>query len=807
MFLISILDFELLMKTKILLPAFLLILLTGCSRNENHMLISPVRFNDDWQFILSADSARVFNDHPSLIWEKVKLPHTPRTEPLIVIDQWQGICWYRKDFILSPAEETQNLASPKNIVSQQYYLKFEGAMNVADVWINGVHKIRHLGGFLPFVINFTEEAKPGQMNRVIVRLDNTDNPITGPKPLKDLDFNIYGGLYRDVFLMMENPVHISDPFYENIPGSGGIFVTYPEVSNEHAIIRIATHIRNRGVGDEKIQVRHRVMDGGTVVATGSRDVVYNVSTAPVATTTATIELSSPRLWSPSAPNLYSLITDVFCNGQLSDTDTTRFGIRWFDITRDRFAINGEEVFLRGVNRHQEYPYIGYALSNEAQYRDARKIKEAGFDYVRLSHYPHSPAFMDACDELGLLVLDAIPGWQYYNPDPAFQDQAIRTCRDMIRRDRNHPCVLAWEVSLNESWMPEPFIDRAVAAAREEYPGDQCFTAGWQSYGYDIYLQARQHRLEHYQEPDKPYIVSEYGDWEYYALNAGFAQNEWKDLLPDERTSRQLPGAGEKRLLQQATNIQEAHNDNFNTPAFADGYWVMYDYNRGYSPDLEASGIMSILRAPKFSYYFFRSQRAPDEISPDYASGPMVKIASYWDENSSADVRVFSNCAEVELTPNGKTIARQKPDTGRMCDNLAYPPFTFRLEGFAPGTLVARGFVEGTLAATDTVATPGIPSALKLVLDESGRPPKTGVNDVLFVYAIIVDEDGQTVPVNDLEVKFSVSGDAGIVNPGSIALSEAGVATALIRIGDSAGKIILVAETEDFHPMSLEFSSF
>jgi beta-galactosidase len=423
------------------------------------------------------------------------------------------------------------------------------------------------------------------------------------------------------------------------------------------------------------------------------------------------------------------------------------------------------------------------------------IKDAGFDYVRLSHYPHSPAFMDACDELGLVVIDAIPGWQYFNEDGSFKKQAIQTCRDMIRRDRNHPCVMAWEVSLNESWMPEEFIDQAVAAAREEYPCDQCFTAGWMEYGYDIFLQARQHRLQHYEQPGKPYVVSEYGDWEYFAMNAGLEQDKWENLIPEDRSSRQPVEAGEKRLLQQATNIQEAHNDNFNTPAFADGYWVMYDYNRGFADNLEYSGIMSIFRVPKYSCYFFRSQRDADEVSSLFLSGPMVEIASCWDDSSSSDIRVFSNCEGVELSLNGILISRQKPDTGRICNNLAHPPFTFRLDKFKPGTLVAVGFTGGEKAVQDTVATPGKPVALKLAYDECGRPPKAGCNDAVFVYAVIIDENGNRVPENGAIVNFSVSGDASVINPGSMALSEAGIATALIRIGETPGEISILAHSK------------
>jgi beta-galactosidase len=766
----------------------MLLLMNGCHKAKNTAIQPSRLFNDNWQFILSADSSAVFNSESNLAWEKVRLPHTPVTEPLVVNNQWQGICWYRKDFKL-----------PAGAVGKRLFLRFEGAMNVADIWVNGVKKITHLGGYLPFEIDFTNEAVADGLNHVIVRLDNTDNPITGPKPLKQLDFNTYGGLYRDVFLIMKNSVFITDPIFENKPGSGGIFVTYPEVSEEKAVIRVETHIRNTGTGEQDIVVNHQILN---FCSNRCRDVKFYISAESLPavipsnlTNIATISIDSPKLWSPSDPNLYFLVTQVFSDGQLTDTDTTRIGIRHFEITKDHFSINGEEMFLRGVNRHQEYPYIGYALSNNAQFRDARLIKEAGFDYVRLSHYPHSPAFMDACDELGLLVLDAIPGWQYYSEDEAFKTQVIQTCRDMIRRDRNHACVMAWEVSLNESWMQEEFIDRAVAAAREEYPGDGCFTAGWMNYGYDIFLQARQHRLEHYVTPQKPYIVSEYGDWEYYAMNAGLDQDKWKDLAPDDRSSRQYMTSGEKRLLQQATNIQEAHNDNFNTPAFADGYWSMFDYNRGYTDDIETSGIMSILRVPKFSYYFFKSQRDADEVSPLFSSGPMVFIASCWDENSSSNVRVFSNCEEVELTLNGVLISSQKPDTGRISGNLAHPPFTFSTGKFQPGTLIATGYIQGEKAVQDTVVTPGKPKALKLICDESGRPLKAGCNDAVFIRAIIVDENGNKVPVNDQIVIFSISGDATVINPESKASTEAGIATALIRIGEKPGEISITADAE------------
>lgn len=771
--------------------ASLLLLLYGCSGQEQGVQPAKINFNDRWEFLISEDSLTAISASPS--WDAVTLPHTPVIEPLVVNDQWQGTCWYRKRFFLDRKYADKNL-----------FLEFEGAMMVAEVWVNGIKKARHMGGYLPFTVDFTVDALPGDTNEVIVKLDNRDNPVTGPKPLEILDFNMYGGLYRDVFFIAKNEVFITDPILENKTAGGGIFVRYPEVSAERAAIEVKTHIRNTGNKSAGVTIVHQLHDGDALILEEAAP-IQALGARADHHVTASFEVLDPLLWSPRSPNLYSLVTQIYTEGKLTDADTTRIGIKSIAFENNQLVLNGEKMFLRGVNRHQEYPYVGYALSNEAQFREAIKIKEAGFDYVRLSHYPHSRAFMDACDEIGLLVIDAILGWQYYSDDPAFQDHVFGTCRDLIRRDRNHACVLAWEVSLNESWMPETFIDSLTAIAHLEYPGNQCFTAGWQEYGYDIYLQARQHRLQHYSPPEKPYVVSEYGDWEYYAMNAGLDQDAWQDLQQEERSSRQLLANGEERLLQQARNIQEAHNDNFNTPAFADGYWVMFDYNRGYADDLEASGIMSINRLPKFSYYFFRSQRDPDEVSDRFSSGPMVYIASYWDVNSNPAVRVFSNCEEVELHLNDSLISKQWPDEDRISGNLAHPPFTFLLDQFEKGTLTATGFINGQEAARHERKTPENPVVLRLRVDEHGKTPQSGVNDLVFVYAMIIDNNGTVVPVSGTTVNFTLEGNGELISPSS-AGSEAGIATAVVRIGESAGPLTIHASAPGLAEGTVKFTS-
>jgi len=734
---------------------------------------SRIDFNPAWQFHLGdADGAEHvgFDDDA---WSGATLPHTARIESLVTgkpgsdTYQWQGICWYRKRFAVSRESAGRTLL-----------LNFDGAMNVADVWLNGDYLGRHLGGWLPFGFDISKKVVPGGDNLLAVRLDNRDNPVTGPKPLAQLDFNPYHGIYRNVRLVIKDPLHITDPILADKPGSGGVFVTYPDVSSEEATVRVQVHVRNDRASAASFQVRavlagpngriaaESVSDGIRLGPGEDRDVVQD------------LRVLSPALWSPRRPVLYALHAEVVEDGVVVDEDVARIGVRRIEISAEGFRINGERMFLRGTNRHQEYPYVGYALSDAAQYRDALKIKAAGFDYIRLSHYAHAPAFMDACDELGLVVMNCIPGWQFFNhADPAFTDLQYENCRRLLRRDRNHPCVILWEVSLNETAMPPEFIRTTHAIAHEEYPGDQCFTCGWTE-GYDVFIQARQHGGCR-EVTDRACVVSEYGDWEYYAQNAGLQQEGWGDLTPDEANSRQVRWQGEAALLQQATNFQEAHNDNRKSIAFADGLWVMYDYNRGYAPDLESSGCMDIFRLPKFSHALFQSQRDAGEPRARAESGPMVFIASYWAPDSSTTVRVFSNCDEVALSLDGSLVERRGPDVDRISTNLAHPPFTFRLDGFRAGTLEAIGYVGGQAVARHVVLTPGVVERLHLRLDESGRPFAMDGKDVAFLYAELRDALGTVVPEAWENVFFGATGDVALVgaNPFS---SDAGIASVLLQ---------------------------
>jgi len=763
-------------------------------KNNGAPFRRDINFNDDWKFKRCESSENTLEtfkeiDYNDAAWEKVALPHTPRIEPLVVNDQWQGICWYRKEFALESAHKGKKI-----------FIEFEAAMQIAEIWINGKHKTNHYGGYLPFSIDITGDIFFDKQNLLAVRLDNRDNPEVPPgKPLKDLDFNMYGGLYRNVKMHILDKLYMTDAVHADKVAGGGIFVQYPVVEKDRAQVRVQTHVINEDDELRKFKVVSRLLDGNKLIAEKTSE-MESLASSEDKHLVQTIDVQAPKLWRPDSPHLYKLHSVILQDDKIVDEVETRIGIRHISFSAaNGFMINGEKFYLRGTNRHQEYPYIGYALPDNAHYRDALKIKQAGFDFVRLSHYPHAEAFMTACDELGILVMDSIPGWQFFGND-LFQQRSLQDCREMIRRDRNHPSVILWEVSLNESDMSKAFMEKTHSIAHEEYPGDQCYTCGWQDYAYDVFIPARQHAkpLDYWKKynKNKPIFIAEYGDWEYYAQDAGFNQTEFKNLSPEERTSRQLRGHGEKRLLQQALNYQEAFNDNLASPAVGCANWLIFDYNRGYADDIEASGIMDIFRIPKFAYYFYKSQRPAQKLTNHSTQpGPVLHIANYWTENSDLDVKVYSNCQRVSLLLNGKEIAVQNPDRDVYSSNLTHPPFTFKVDKFQIGEIEAIGFIDGKQVASHKARTPSKTLGLRLSADLSGIEPEVGEKDVFFIYASIVDENGTIIPTAANSVTFELSGPARLIGQNPMD-AEAGIASILVETQGQAGIVEIGAHCSD-----------
>lgn len=711
-------------------------------------------------------------------WEKINLPHTPFVEPLVVLHQWQGICYYRKILNVSKKE-----------IDKQLWLEFEGAMHLADVWVNGQHLIQHSGGYTPFVVDVTGMLHADRGNEILVRLDNRNNSLIPPgKPLETLDFCYYGGLYRDVNLIVKHPVHITHPIMANEVAGGGIFVTYPYVSKQEAEIKVKTQVSNKVGTQRHLTIRHTLYEWSKKKGRGKKVALVESPLVLAAGTTQhhtqQFTVNNPKLWYPDSPALYVLRTEVMDGRKVTDCEDTRIGIRRIEMTREKgFVINDKPLKLEGSNRHQEYPYVGNAISDQAQYRDMYQIRDNGFNTVRLGHYPQDPSVLEACDELGLLVIEPIPGWQFFNKAQGFVDHTYKDIRDLIRRDRNHPSVIMWETTLNESWPPKSWKDQAVRIAHEEFPGDQCYTSG-DTYGYDGFDVCYNDWREGYNRPNttsKPGFIREYYDYEFGGHYS---------------TTRVTRGDGDYALMQNAWNAQWSHNRYraYYPWTIGGAVWSMYDYNRGCCDNICYSGLADLFRLPKFGLLYFRTQMKEGTFTP---AGPMtyeVFINSHWLEGSSDTLQVYGNVDEVKLQLNGRVIARQYPDDkpstseyvsrpdGGNAENIDFPPFTFFNVNWERGELKAIGYKDGKAVAEHVVRTPGAVEAMDITYFESGV--SASCRDLLIVYVNLKDLQGTgCFGENNREVKLEVLQGGELRSPATIK-AEAGVASFLVATTDS-----------------------
>jgi len=716
--------------------------------------LKKVLFNDNWEF----------QAKPSDPVSIVSLPHTPKLEPLVMKGQFIGEVVYRKRF-------DYQLQKGRRLL-----LHFEGAMHTASVALNGKIIGSHVGGYLPFEVDLSEELRDSS-NVLEVFLDNREDPTIPPgKAIKELDFYYHAGIYRNVWLEEVGGIQIQYPYFQTIdanPSSATLQLDF-ELKCQPDLIILPLQVVAR-LGELAFALTNTSFTDSTNV------ISY----------TGKINQKTPQLWSPSDPKLYDLKIDVIYAQDTIARQVLKVGIRKPELKDDGFYLNGSKLFLTGTNRHQEYPYVGNAVPDNAQKRDAQLIKDAGFNFVRLSHYPQAPAFYEACDELGLIVMDAIPGWQYLNTSSIFTQRCKNDLYALTYRDRNHPSVIFWENSLNETAMPEAFMLDMNRILKAQI-GSNGFSAGWLDHpSYDVFIPARQHAKApdywaNYKPNAKALFIAEYGDWEYYAQNAGFNQTQFADLAPTERNSRHLRSASEKALLQQAFNFQEASNSNRKgANSIGEANWVCFDYNRGYSPDLEASGIYDITRLPKYTKDFYKSQGLP------FSKQAYVSIASRWDANSSNTVTVYSNCPSVSLFLNDKQIALQKQTSNEASTYLNAPPYTFVLPQFEPGKLKAYGLDQRQIRiASDEVQTPGKPARIRLSIDTMGRSIDTLKADLIFIRATLLDANGTVVPTNDYKVTFSIiAQDAGLVCP-AIQPIEAGIASALIRTEAPKNQILI-----------------
>jgi len=723
---------------------------------------------------------------PDAGWETVNLPHTPVIESKALDHQWQGLCWYRRHFSALPEWKGRRVS-----------VEFEAAMQVAEVFVNGKKVAEHFGGYLPFSVDLTDliDYAPGADNVIAVRLDNRDNPLVPPgKPLASMDMTYQGGLYRDVWLNVTSPLHITNAVAANEVGGGGVFVKYPHVSKEKAVLEVQTHVINDGAAAASYAVETALVDRS------GREVVKAVSHASSLepgtgrNTVQSLEVRSPMLWHPDSPELYTLRSTVLFAGEPVDQVETRIGIRSIEWRTDGFFINGSRLVLNGANRHQDNIYIGSSAPNAMQWRDAWLLKNAGFNAIRAGHVPLDPAFLDACDELGLVVIGCTPGWQYFNPVPIFSERVYQNIRDMIRRDRNRPCMVLWETILNETSYPRDFALGGLQAANEELPG----IATACDHGFP----AAEKFTVNYKTPDgkMPLVTREWGDAHRYAGLNGGTWGDWGDR------------ASEATMVYQAYARQRSLNgDDYwdwigvNANPNTCGYflWIGIDHNRGSTSQIAACGALGIDRYPKFSYYFHQSQRDPSR-----PGGAMVYVANYRTPASPADVAVFSNAEQVRLSLDGHPLATQPPDTTyteagktKPIGHVAHPIFTFKNVPRSDRPLKAEALIGGRVVAAHVVTPPGPAKQITAELDHPGKPMVADGSDSGMLFLKVTDANGVLVPDAALPVTLEVRGPGRLIGQNPVT-TEGGVAAIWVQAETAPGTIVVTAKAPGLAPVTL-----
>ena len=593
-------------------------------------------WNDGWLFAPVFTPALVQPDRAEEL-TPVRVPHTVKPLPYNYCNEndYQRLSGYRKEFF-----------APKEWEGRTVLLTFGAVAHDATVFCNGRRMFHHGCGYTAFTVDLTAALRLGQKNVVAVRCDSRED-LNIPPFGGQLDGLTYGGIYRAVSLDIKEPAYLRDIFIE--AKAEGDFRIYSSTVGETVGCTLQAEIRS---------------------PSGSRALYQGELSLPIVGT-----LNGVHPWSLEHPSLYTLTVRLIRPGtnglpdRVLDERSTRFGFRTLQFVAGGLYLNGQRVELRGLNRHQSYAYQGYAMPDSIQRLDAQLLKkELGCNAVRTSHCPPSPAFLDACDELGILVFTEMPGWQHLGDD-TWKAQALQNCREMVCQYRNHPSIFLWGVRVSGSADDEAFYKRTNETVRRLDPTRP--TAG-----------ARSSRKSQLLED-----VYAYNDYSYRGRGPGceargnVTPDTRKGYLISEFGGQQFPAKAfddEPHRLAQALRYAAVLNDSIAQQGVAGSFgWCMTDYNThrefGSGDRVSYHGVMDLFRNPKLSAAVYASQktpRAPSDIVLEVSSGmalgdlPGGIPVACW---------VFTNAESVRLYRNNDFVAEFAPDRRGRFAALPHPP--------------------------------------------------------------------------------------------------------------------------------------
>ncbi|QBG49320.1 DUF4982 domain-containing protein [Verrucomicrobia bacterium S94] len=706
------------------------------------------KINQHWKFHLGDPDAEFFkSDTNDQSWETVHVPHTLELTSMSLNDcqddKYQEtfmreVGWYRRDIRIFPTP------------GKRIFLEFEGAHQVTDCWVNGKHAGRFaVGGYSPFHFDITDDVEPGKTAQITLRVDNRKNETTPPDP-GPFDYIKFGGLYRDVYLVEKDPLHIT---FNWEAMDAGVKITTPTVDpvNLYGSVNVKTTVRNTYDVPRETTLITRVIDAdGLVVLKLEDSQIVEPQTDFTFNQIGSIE-ENLQLWGIDHPYLYRVNSLVLDEDKPVDCVENRMGFRKVEITDRGVVLNGEPIKLMGMNRHQHYGYIGDALPDSLHYKDMLQFKELGFNIMRTAHYPQDNAILDACDELGILVYEEAPTWISITTNQQWYANLEKAARIMIRNHYNHPAVIIWGAGINHRGpvaqihnackQEDPFRFTASQGSRWTGPQHSGIT--------DIYAQMI------------------YGDYYW---------NHKEPMLAME--GRRGPEA-----------VNHYLDDPLKLGLIAWTAHAYYTFHPTKTPqDRARGGMMTVFRWPKKGTMWYRAELTDE---------PFTYIEGAW-TNGVSTLEVYSNAEEVELLLNGKPYRKSGPSTDEKYNLLNAPPFIFEIDDFKPGTLTANGLENGNVVSSMSIRTPEKPAAVKLILDTGGRNVVADGADILVAYAQVVDQNGTPVTDTPFNVTFSVNGPASIVGEGKgIGANPThvrhGHAPVLIRAGTEPGTVTVTAE--------------
>lgn len=692
---------------------------------------------------------RGFND---LTFAKVTLPHTNKVLPWHGFDDkdYQFISLYRRHFTM-----------PAGLSGRRVFIDFGGVMTAATVWINGHRLGEYRGGYTPFSFELTPHLNWRGDNVLAVEVDSTERndipPFGG-----EIDYLTFGGIYREVSLRV-----VPETFIENV------FAKPRDVLSSNRSVNVRCFLETKGATGAQRKLVAQLRDGTRVLATQSVD----ASTSAPHHDVLLNRLGPVDLWDINNPKLYQVRVSLFEGDRLTDEYETRIGFREARFTPDGFYLNGKHLKLIGLNRHQTYPFVGQAMPARVQRRDAWILrKDFNCNTVRTSHYPQSTHFLDACDELGLLVFEEIPGWQHIG-DQQWKDLSVQYVETMIRRDWNHPSIILWGVRVNESRDDREFYTRTNQLA---HALDDSRQTGGVRFRYDSEQLEDVYTMNDFQIPLRPPNRTLYFNTEFIG-----------HMYPTKRNDNI------ERITEHAMRHARVHDQLASDKKYAGGLgWCAFDYNTHSnfcsSDRICYHGVADIFRIPKPAAGFYKSQCDPKEevvMEPafDWSRG---------DRNETFTLAmVSSNCERVKIFIGDRQVADLEPDR-KTFPNLKYPPFSTNLRdaiGKGWGDLKLEGYIAGKKVITKMMSGRGADRQLRVEPDDT-QLIGDGI-DATRVVLKVTDEYGAVRPLANAAIALTITGPGEIIGENPFALFG-GVGAVWIKTKEAAGLIRLSAK----HPV-------